>query len=408
MPPDAATPIILEPQSRVDALLAALAPERWPIRVQDLPKGTALVGGAVRDALLGRLRQQPDLDLVVPDGALPLSRQLAASLGGSVVVLDEERDMARLVLHGWTIDIASCDGPSLETDLQRRDFRLNAIALPLQPAGDLIDPTGGLQDLLGGTLVAVCETNLTDDPLRLLRGLRLMAEIPLQLEPQTAQWIALHRGRLTTAAPERILSELQRLVAAPWADEALTLLQRLGLLGPWQDASNGWDQPPAASQAADMSASERSLALPLARLAYLTSDDGLKRLKASKKLTQRCQRLRHWTRKMSGNPDKLSEQGRLALHSELEHDLPALILGCPTQLRAEWLSRWRDANDPLFHPASPLNGSTLQTKLGLKPGPALGQLIEHLRCERAFHRISGETSALVAAQHWCSLLSDLL
>ncbi len=410
MPPDAATPIILEPRSRIDALWAALAPDRWPVRVQDLPQGTALVGGAVRDALLGRQCKQPDLDLVVPEGAINLSRKLAESLGGSTVVLDAERDMARLVVRGWTIDFARCDGPNLEADLQRRDFRINAIALQLQPPRNLIDPTGGLHDLRDGQLVAVCEANLRDDPLRLLRGLRLMAEIPLQLEPQTAQWIERHCALLSRAAPERILAELQRLVAAPRADAAITQLQEMELLLPWQDATNRWDQthPPAAAQAAEMNEPERCLALPLARLAHLTSDEGLKCLRASKKLTQRCLRLRHWSAKMSGNPDKLSEKQRVALHSELEDDLPALILGLPAQLRSEWLSRWRDHNDPLFHPASPLNGSTLQRELGLKPGPAIGELIEHLRCEHAFHRISGQSSALAAAQHWCSLHSDLL
>ncbi len=410
MPPDAATPIILEPRSRIDALWAALAPDRWPVRVQDLPQGTALVGGAVRDALLGRLRKQPDLDLVVPEGALNLSRQLAESLGGSAVVLDAERDMGRLVLRGWTIDFARCDGPNLEADLQRRDFRINAIALPLHSPRALIDPTGGLHDLRDGQLVAVCEANLTDDPLRLLRGLRLTAEIPLQLEPQTAQWIEKHRGLLREAAPERILAELQRLVAAPRADAAMTQLQNMELMRPWQDATDQWDQshPPAAAQSAEMNELERCLALPLARLAHLTSDAGLRRLRASRKLTQRCQRLRQWTSRMSGNPDILSERQRVALHSELEDDLPALILGLPAQLRSEWLSRWRDHHDPLFHPASPLNGSTLQKELGLKPGPAIGQLIEHLRCEHAFHRVSGHSSALAAAQHWCSLHSDLL
>ena len=150
-----------------------------------LPEGTALVGGAVRDGLLDRLQEQPDLDLVVPSDAIALTKALAQELHGTCVVLDAERSIARLVLGGWTVDIARQDGDRIEDDLWRRDYRLNAIAVSLQPWGELWDPTGGLSDLQQGCLTAVSEANLIDDPLRLLRGLRLMAEIPLTISSQT-------------------------------------------------------------------------------------------------------------------------------------------------------------------------------------------------------------------------------
>ena len=97
--------------------------------------------------------------------------------------------MARLVLGEWTIDFARQEGATLTEDLQRRDYRINAMALPLNPPGELLDPTGGCRDLEAGLLTAVQEQNLIEDPLRLLRGLRLMAEIPLTLEDCTATWI---------------------------------------------------------------------------------------------------------------------------------------------------------------------------------------------------------------------------
>ena len=204
--------------------------ERWPLPVSLLPPETALVGGAVRDALLNRLPDQPDLDLVVPSDALGLTRHLSKTLKGSCVVLDETRDIARLVLRGWTIDIARREGSSLEQDLWRRDYRLNAIALPLEPTQPLVDPTGGLEDLARGQLRAVRESNLSADPLRLLRGLRLLAQIPLTLESTTARWIQGLRHRLSEAAPERILAELQKLVAGPYADAALEMVQHLDLV----------------------------------------------------------------------------------------------------------------------------------------------------------------------------------
>ena len=388
-----------------DAILKRLAPQRWPLQPHRLPNGTALVGGAIRDALLGRMRDQPDLDLVVPGDALIRTRELARELGGTCVVLDAERDMARLVLGAWTIDLARQEGSTLTEDLQRRDYRINAMALPLNPPGDLLDPTGGCRDLEAGLLTAVRERNLIDDPLRLLRGLRLMAEIPLTLEDRTASWIHCHRGRLADAAPERILAELQRLVAGPHADAALDCLQRLKLLDPWNDASCSAPPVPDPKAAAEMTVVERQTALSLARLTALIGDPGLEQLRASRLLRQRCRNLRRWSIHLKDQSDEistLSEQNRLQLHRDLEADLPALILQLPHQLRGSWLERWRDQDDPLFHPAAPLDGTVLQQELGITPGPELGRLLEHLRHERAFGRIAGRTAALEEANRWQS------
>ena len=386
------------------AILERLAPQRWPLPLDLLPKETALVGGAVRDALLDRLKPQPDLDLVVPSDALDLTRTLAKRLGGSCVVLDQERDMARLVLEGWTVDIARQDGPSLEADLGRRDYRLNAIALPLQRPEQLIDPTGGLTDLRQRRLTAVRESNLTDDPLRLLRGLRLIAEIPLSLDPITADWMQLHRQQLTRAAPERILAELQKLVAGPLADQALVQLCELELVQPWAAG-----QPlPTSEDTIQLTADEREQALPLARLTALVSDHGLEQLKASRFLRQRCQRLRRWQHQLPQDPEMLAEAERLQLHLDLDRDLPALVLQLDPTLQSRWLQRWRDSEDPLFHPANPVDGTTLQRELNLSPGPGLGMLLMHLRQERAFGRLHGRDDALQEAHRWSKRNRDAL
>ncbi len=386
------------------AILERLAPQRWPLPLDLLPEETVLVGGAVRDALLDRLKPQPDLDLVVPSDALDLTRTLAKRLGGSCVVLDQERDMARLVLEGWTVDIARQDGPSLEADLSRRDYRLNAIALHLQRPEQLIDPTGGLTDLRQGRLTAVRESNLTDDPLRLLRGLRLIAEIPLSLDPITADWMQLHRQQLTHAAPERILAELQKLVAGPLADQALVQLCELELVQPWAAG-----QPlPTSEDTIQLTAGEREQALPLARLTALVSDQGLEQLKASRVLRQRCQRLRRWQHQLPQDPEMLAEAERLQLHLDLDRDLPALVLQLDPTLQSRWLQRWRDSEDPLFHPANPVDGTTLQRELNLTPGPGLGMLLMHLRQERAFGRLHGCDDALQEAHRWSKRNRDAL
>ena len=109
------------PEQTATALWQSLQPERWPLPLSALPADTVLVGGAVRDGLLGRLAERPDLDLVVTTDALSLARSLARQHGGSVVILDAERSIARLVLGGWTIDLARRMGADLAADLDRRD-----------------------------------------------------------------------------------------------------------------------------------------------------------------------------------------------------------------------------------------------------------------------------------------------
>ncbi|WP_369791929.1 CCA tRNA nucleotidyltransferase [Synechococcus sp. CC9616] len=408
MPPEAASSNILEPRDAASIVWQRLNPGQWPLRLEVLPDGTALVGGAVRDALLDRLPSCPDLDLVVTGKALALTQQLAASLGGTAVVLDERRDIGRLVLRGWTIDIARQEGQSLLEDLRRRDYRLNAMALPLHPGGELVDPTGGLRDLREGRLVAVSEDNLKDDPLRLLRGLRLMAEMRLALDPQTQIWIRCHRNLLGQSAPERILAELERLVRAPHADGVLPLLEELELLTTWSDPAGQQRPIPGINESEGMTPDERDRALPLSRLMHMLGDLGLEQLRASRQLRQRCRTLRRWVRDLPADPETLDETSRYRLHCELEQDLPALILHLSSSQRMTWMQRWRDPDDPLFHPVAAVDGLTLQRELGIKPGPAVGLLLQHLKRERAFLRIGNRASSLKEAQRWCESHSDLL
>jgi tRNA nucleotidyltransferase (CCA-adding enzyme) len=386
------------PHEQAQLMLKQINPESWPICIDQLPDGTALVGGAVRDAFLGRHSQHPDLDLVVPSDALRHTARLAKTFGGKRVVLDEQRDIARLVLKGWTIDLARQEGHCLEDDLWRRDYSLNAIALPLRPLAPLCDPTGGIDDLKRGRLRAVREQNLIDDPLRLLRGLRLLAEIPLVLDTETGEWIQRHRQALVESAPERILAELQRLVKGTHADHSLHLLKRWQLLQPWGTTP----QTLSKHDTTLLRAAEVAVALPLARLTNLISDDGLKRLKASKVLQQRCARLRHWILQAKQQPEALPEQERLQLHLELEADLAALILGLPMELQPQWLKRWRDPNDRLFHPTMPLDGGSLQRELGLSAGPTMGKVLAQLRLEQAFGRIQNHDEAVQTARRLCA------
>jgi len=412
-------------EERLSRLLAALAPQRWPLDPALLPPGTVLVGGAVRDGLLGRLKEQPDLDMVLPDDATALARRLARRLGGSCVVLDAERDIARLVLDGWSLDLARREGADLDADLARRDFTVNAIGLRLPAWGEaeLLDPQGGLGHLETRQLVAIAEANLIDDPLRLLRGIRLACELAFGIEAGTLALIRRHHRLLPTVAPERVLAELERIAAAPGGAAGLQDALGCGLLAPWvAEASVAAATvalaplTPASLAERGLSAAEGEAALPLARFAVLFEAAALGRLHASRRLQQRVERLRRWWQRLpQGEPsaaapldaqdplEALNEADRLLLQRQLEEDLPALLLLLPPAPARAALGRWRDAADPLFHPRPPLDGHQLQQALALPPGRLLGDLLTHLSGERAFGRLASDADreqTMTQARRW--------
>ena len=402
-------------------LWQALQPQSWPVPPQRFPAGTALVGGAVRDGLLGRLPERPDLDLVVPVDAIGLARELQRQLGGTCVVLDRERSIARLVLRGWSLDLARCEGETLDRDLRRRDFTVNAIALPLAEASSraaLVDPTGGLEDLAARRLVAVSEANLLADPLRMLRGLRLAAELDFAVEPATLGWICLHHARLATVAGERVLAELERLATATHGGSGLQRVLATGLLRPWSEVEApaglpGLDREAAVRRGLDPA--ETAAALRLARLSAVLDDRALATLPLSRRTELRCRQLRRWIARLRQQGvdrlEGLGEEERLALQQQLEEDLPALLLHLEPAAARAALERWRDHRDPLFHPRSPIDGARLQQATGLRPGPRLGRLLHHLLRERAFGRLpeacdGGDTVVLAAARQWLAATEE--
>ena len=297
-----------------------------------------------------------------------------------------------------------------------------ALALPLadQPLA-LVDPLAGLADLRQRQLRAIAEANLLDDPLRLLRGPRLAAELGFSLTPETWAWTVRHRDRLATVAGERVLAELQRLVEAEAGASGVDLLVRGGLL-------NGWTALPSTLPAAHLTPdaarlrglteAETRVALPIARLAALLDEAALRALHASNRLRSRCRLLRRWRQRLVAlertdqGLEALPEAERLELHRQLDGDLPALLLELPPPLAAAALRRWRDPEDPLFHPRPPMDGLALQQALGLPPGPRLGQLLDHLTSERAFGRLPSHDPAdprtLQVARRWIAATADSL
>jgi putative nucleotidyltransferase with HDIG domain len=197
---------------------------------QEMP--VYLVGGAVRDALLGRVSH--DLDFLVPEGAIKLAFQVANRLNLPAYVLDQERDTGRVVLpdEGTMLDFARFRGESLESDLYDRDMTINAIALPAaaQTTASLIDPYSGQQDLAAGLLRPVHDASFANDPVRAMRAVRLAVSLGFQLTAEAEQAIMAAAPLLSEVSPERVRDELVKLLETAAPHEAVQLMEQFGLL----------------------------------------------------------------------------------------------------------------------------------------------------------------------------------
>src|SRR5215213_5895208 len=203
-----------------------------------------LVGGAVRDLLLGRGRSA-NLDLVVEGDA----GTLAAQLGGAEVLEHERFGTATVKVDGLEVDVAAtrtesyarpgalpdvAPGAGIEDDLTRRDFTVNAMAVPIAAgergatSPELIDPTGGVADLGAGVLRVLHPASFVEDPTRALRAARYASRLGLSLEPETEQ--LLRATDLETVSADRREAELLRLSAEPQAARGFELLAGWGLV----------------------------------------------------------------------------------------------------------------------------------------------------------------------------------
>ncbi len=187
-----------------------------------------LTGGSLRDRLL-RLPTH-DLDLAVLGDAEKAARAFAREFGGSCVPLGNPPLVTWRVAGGrYNLDLWKIAG-DLEADILRRDFTVNALFWRL-PRGPLLDPLGGLDDIAAGRIRVVRPENLAADPLRVLRGARLLATHPrLRLTAETEKQLARAAAGLRSVARERIRQELRALLAGPGAERGVVAAFRTGAL----------------------------------------------------------------------------------------------------------------------------------------------------------------------------------
>ena len=192
-----------------------------------------LVGGAVRDLLLGR--ELHDLDFTLGASPVSLTRQVARSLKAVFFVLDDDRHTTR-VIHRLAdgrelnLDFVQFTGADLEDDLRHRDFTINALAIDLAQPEAIIDPLGGEADLEKGLLRVCSDQSLLDDPVRALRAVRLAIQLSLDYAPGTPERIRAAAFSLPKATVERQRDELFRILAGPDPARGLRECQTFGLL----------------------------------------------------------------------------------------------------------------------------------------------------------------------------------
>jgi tRNA nucleotidyltransferase (CCA-adding enzyme) len=227
------------PELRTDNIGEALRdahPELEAVRRAAGAEPVYLVGGAVRDLLLGR--ERADVDLAVVGDAAALAGRL-----GAEPTEHERFATAKVELDGHDVDVATArtetyahpgalpevkPAASIEEDLRRRDFTINAMALPLRGDAALIDPHGGRSDLEAGLLRVLHERSFEDDPTRALRAARYAGRFGFRLEPATEG--LLREADLETVSTDRREAELLRLAGEPSAPEAYRLLDTWGLI----------------------------------------------------------------------------------------------------------------------------------------------------------------------------------
>jgi poly(A) polymerase len=236
--------LISDVQKRVAAELDRIAPviDELGTRFRDAGHELALVGGPVRDAMLGRLHQ--DLDFATSAHPADTER-LLHDWADAVWDVGRAYGTIGARVGPWLVEIttyrseeydpesrkpAVAYGDTLDGDLGRRDFTVNAMAMRL-PERAFEDPYGGLVDLAARVLRTPGrpEDSFSDDPLRMMRAARFAAQLGFTVDPAVVEAMTAMAGRIGIISPERVHDELVKLVCAPWPRRGLTLLVDTGL-----------------------------------------------------------------------------------------------------------------------------------------------------------------------------------
>jgi tRNA nucleotidyltransferase (CCA-adding enzyme) len=391
----------------------------------------------VRDALLGRKADYLDLDFVLPCNAVETARTIARHYSAGFVVLDPQNQIARVVFRQATVDFAEQVGDSLESDLHRRDFTVNAIAY--HPHTEKVfDPLGGCKDLEHRVLRMIAADNLADDPLRLLRAYRQAAQLGFSLDERTRTTIHQLAPLLGKVAAERVRGELDSLLSKPEGTPLMKLAWEDGVLRTWLPHLSAAQiaRLVAVDQAAVRLAEHRPEFAKLFRIwikeqtppgfhrswfkaaklsRVLLPDEAIAEAELTHFKYSRAEQqavlaiLRAWEHleAIAQGHDSRRQQYHLfktAANSFIALALVGLAEGIPLTLLEGLVDRFLDPADPVAHPRPLISGRDLIQQLGLRPGPHIG---EHLAAVELAHA-EGQIASPQEALDWVKSRMDEL
>ena len=372
----------------------------WGFILKELPLESILVGGYIRDLLLEHRNQILDIDIVVPENALEICKKISKKFNCKFVVLDEIRNVGRIIFKEFVIDIACRVGETIIEDLESRDFTINSIGFHINQR-KIIDPQNGLIDLNLLRLNCPNKNNLIEDPLRILRFFRFYSEYDFEFEVSLINFITENKKLLSKVATERIIYELRKIFKSKRSLKALLLINEIKLFDWLQTYEDLSPEYMSNLNFQNFTIKEVESFLPIFYLTEVLEECAIKKLKFSRLEISNSKIMKKWKKKLINKTiDQFTELERFELHSEMEKILPAFIFYLPFDDQAGWLVRWRDASDKLFHPSHLINGNSLKRHLNLHDGPLLGNLLNYLSQEYAFERINNFDEAIYEAGRW--------
>jgi len=374
----------------------------WDFILPFLPEGSFLVGGYIRDIILGRLSQRDDIDIdiVVPLNAINIGRQISREYSCKFLILDKKRQIVRIIFNNISVDIANQITSSIEGDLKSRDFSINSIAYSFNKKS-LIDPLNGIKDIELNCIRSFKEENLFKDPLRMLRCFRFVSELNFYIHIKLMIQIKKLKSKLNLVSKERINYEIQRIAKGKNACESIVLMQKINIFGFKNKYKDSFFLNLRKINYDVLNLSEKEKFLPLFFKSQILNEISFEEFKFSKTEISKSRLLRKWNYILrKRNILELDELERFKLHQELEDILPSFIFFLPNHLQTEWLNRWRDKDDKLFHPSNLIDGNVIKKHLNIDDGPFLGKLLAYLSMEFAYERLHDFDEAIYKAKYW--------
>lgn len=366
-----------------------------------------IVGGALRDLVLGA--DVTEVDLAVQGDAERIARRMEAQGRGRAVLLSGGKSprVFRVAGRGRILDLAEIEGGSIDADLSRRDFTANAVALDLA-SGRLLDPFGGLADLDSKRLRLVADKNLRDDPLRALRAARLLATHGLTPDHETSEACRRVAPAIARVSRERVLGELEKLLAARRAVPALTWAARAGLFEPSLGVPISPRRAGAVARALAPLDSRGAARLPAERrrrlrIALLARRIGFSPAEAAT-----------WLRRLRSSNEQASAVGRLLALADRARERPtgdaawrwllaageevsdALLLLQAIEPQSRPVARRMLALARRRREVPDVRGADVLEWLGIPPGPEVGRLLEAVRVEA----LAGRIGTIGEARDW--------